>query len=711
MITTSKKPYLKRAWPIRRFIYAVVIATALPLCVYIARGILRESHEAEDDAQHLVLAIASAAAAQARERLRETEFFAKALASRPLVRALDRLNCDPLIGGLLALLPQYANISVLDREGRFVCSALPLESRDQMAPLHAGIMGALEGRFAVSDPLVGVMPPRLMVSAGYPVRDASGAVAGVVTAPIDLAALRPIVDSAALPANARVRLIDAHGVLLASSIPNDPELGKRLRGTGIVERVLAGSTGAARLRDADQVQRIYAYTAVGTNGWHAYASMPAPDLLDTARRQTRSSVLLAAGMLAIGLLGGALVARGISRPAASLVQTMAAVGAGHNTHARPAGPLELRAVAEHFNRMLDARLEAEAALRESEMTRRLAVRASHTGLWDWDVKSGVVRVSAESMRQLGHEEKEVLCQYDEWANRLHPTERAVVVNDLRRVLASGRSEQESEYRLRRKDGSYCWIYSRAEVIRDAAGAPLRMLGSHVEITARKEMEQTLQRTVSELRELSMRLMEVEEAERRNISRELHDRTGANVAALHITLGLLADRLAAGETAAALRLLDNARVVLTQTSSEIRNIMAELRPSVLDDFGLYPALLSHARSVASRLGVELRTSGDEGLPRLPTAVETALYRIAQEALTNVAKHAHATMIELELHHGQDALVLCIRDDGTGFDAGSVPVSGHHGMRTMRERADAIGAKLRVVSAPGAGTQLTVELELT
>ena len=702
----ERRSRLDRAWPIRWFLYLLVIATAAPLCLHIAAGLVRHASDAEREAEQLVLSLAGTAAATARSRLRETEVVARALSARSLVRALDPARCDPLLEGLLPVLPHYANISVVAPDGRFVCSALPVQSGAQAAPLHEGIQAALEDRFGVSAPMIGVLPPRLLVSTAYPIRNGAGQIAGVLTMPFDLAALQPVNDAPALPRNARVRLIDKRGVLLASSIRNDPELGRVLRGADLVERVLVGESGTGRAQGNDGTLRIYGYTAVGSHGWRAYASVPASELLEAARRRTLASAAIAAGLLALALGAAALVSRRIVGPASAMQHAMDETAAGRLTSAREAGPRELRALAANYNRMLDATLRARAALHESEARLQLAVRASHTGLWDWDMITDRVYFSPEWKRQLGLDDGEVGDTGAEWSERLHPAERERVLKDLEALAASERSEYEAEFRLRHRDGSHRWIYSRAEIIRDEAGRPQRMLGTHIDITPRKLLEQTLTTTVAELRVLSMRLLEVEEAERRRIGRELHDRTGASVAALHINLGLVAERLASGLTDQAAALVDDARAVLREVSTEIRTVMAELRPAALDDFGLYPALLSYAREVAERIGAELKTTGGATLKRPPSVVETALFRIAQEALTNIAKHAHAATVELGLEERERELVLTVADDGAGFDV-SAGGAGH-GMRTMRERADAIRAKLVVQSTPGAGTRIRVEV---
>lgn len=699
---------VKRAWPIRWTLYLLVVATAAPLCVFIAFGLLREAGENRSDAEQLVLSLATNAAATTRDRLRETELLAAALSRRPLVRLVDPGRCDPVLPALLPLFPRYANISVLAPDGRFVCSALPITDRAQSAPLHAGIRGALEGRFAVSEPLIGVLPQKLIVSAAYPVKRPGEGVVGVLTIPVDLASVQPATDPLALPRNARVRVIDADGHLLASSIPNDPELGRDRRYSQIVQTVLAGSTGTTIARGSDGIVRVYGYTEVGAHGWKAYAGVPYDALLAAANRRTLASALTAAGLLAIALGAAALVARRIVRPAAAIRHAMDETGNGRNAYAAEAGPLELRALAANYNRMLDSSRRARAALHESEKRLRLAVRASDTGLWDWDIATDRVYYSPEWKRQLGYADAEIGDTVDEWAGRLHPDERERIVEEQRYLAARGESHYEAEFRLRHKDGTYRWIYSRAELIRDESGAPRRMLGTHIDITPRKSLEQALQQTVSDLRVLSQRLIEVEEAERRRIGRELHDRIGAHVAVLGITLGLAAEKAADGAAEDASVLIEEARDILRECTADIRNVIAELRPTALDDFGLYPALLGYARTVATRTGAKLEARGGTSEARPPAVIETALYRIGQEALTNIAKHAKARSIELSLVQRDATLELEIADDGGGFDT-SNPAG--HGMRTMRERADAIGATLDVVSNPGEGTRVTVKAPLS
>jgi PAS domain S-box-containing protein len=697
-----------RAWPIRRSLYLLVLATAAPLCLFIAYTLASAAKTSEREAEQLVLSLATNAAANVRTRLREIEHLAAALAQRPLVRLMDPAQCDPVLGALLPLMPRYANVSVIAPDGRFVCSALPPQAGREKVPIHGGIRGALAGHFAVSEPMMGVLPQRLVVSAAYPIERPGEGVVGVLTIPVDLAAVQPASDAPALPHDARVRVIDADGVLLASSIENDPELGHSVRGAQSVELLINGGSGAVRARGSDGVERIYGYAGVGAYGWKAYAGVPVAALLAAAHQRTVASALTAALLLFVSLGVAALVARHIVRAAHTIQHAMEETRAGRISHALETGPVELRTLAANYNRMLDATLRAREALHESEARLRLAIRASNTGLWDWHIRENRLYLSPEWKIQLGFEEHEMEDSFDAWVQRLHPGDRERVLAEEMALFASSRSQYEAEFRLRHKDGSYRWIYSRAEIIRDPDGSPRRMLGTHVDLTARKALEDELQRTVSELRVLSRRLIEVEETERRRIGRELHDRIGAHVAVLNITLGLAAEKLTGGSPDEAAALLDEAREVVRECSTDIRHVITELRPTALDDFGLYPAVLGYARTIAARVGAELRASGGAPELRAPPAVETALFRIAQEALTNIAKHANAKTISIALERRDDTLVLDIADDGTGF---ATTGAGGHGMRTMRERAEAIGATFGVSSAPGAGTRITVEVPLS
>jgi signal transduction histidine kinase len=214
----------------------------------------------------------------------------------------------------------------------------------------------------------------------------------------------------------------------------------------------------------------------------------------------------------------------------------------------------------------------------------------------------------------------------------------------------------------------------------------------------------------QLRMLTSRLAEIDEAKRRALARDLHDRIGQRLTALGINLNIIKAGLDL-EPAPQLRSrLDDSLRLLEETTDCVRQVMAELRPPMLDDYGLVPTLRWCGEQLASRTEISVAVEGDEPSPRLPAAIEDALVRITQEALTNVSKHANASQVAIALAQQGNEIRLTIRDDGEGFDPTSVnhDASLHWGLLTMSERADAVGGRCHIESQRGQGTRVVVEV---
>ena len=211
----------------------------------------------------------------------------------------------------------------------------------------------------------------------------------------------------------------------------------------------------------------------------------------------------------------------------------------------------------------------------------------------------------------------------------------------------------------------------------------------------------------ELRALTIRLQDVEEAERRRLAQELHDRVGQNFAALSINLNIIQRELSAESSGKVEARLEDSLKLLEETALHIRDVMAELRPPVLDDYGLLAALQWYGEQFTKRTGVSSVIQGAEATPRLPLRLEAALFRITQEALTNVARHARARQVTMTLEELAQEVRLTIADDGTGFDFSfQSETRSAWGLISMRERAEAIGGRFQVKSAPGEGTRIMV-----
>jgi signal transduction histidine kinase len=221
----------------------------------------------------------------------------------------------------------------------------------------------------------------------------------------------------------------------------------------------------------------------------------------------------------------------------------------------------------------------------------------------------------------------------------------------------------------------------------------------------------LRRSAAEHQALSRRLVELQESERRQLSRELHDRVGQNLTALRINLDILQTALASSGSGEVRARVDDSAALLESTMDTIENVMSELRPPMLDDHGLAAALDWHASKFSMRTGIAVAVTGSEPAVRPAPQVEIALFRIAQEALNNVAKHARARHVEIALDHANGVCVMSVQDDGIGFDrveASSDKPKPGLGMVTMRERAQAVGGRFEVQALPGRGTRLTVRV---
>ena len=213
-----------------------------------------------------------------------------------------------------------------------------------------------------------------------------------------------------------------------------------------------------------------------------------------------------------------------------------------------------------------------------------------------------------------------------------------------------------------------------------------------------------------LRSLSRRLLEVGEQERKRLGRELHDQVGGNLSALVLGLELIRNALPPGAGAVLAKRLADFEAILLQALEQVNDLLVDLRPVALDELGLLSALRHQASVLSSRTGVRFAVAGTEPAPRMSPDCETAFYRIAQEAWTNVLKHAGASEVNVTLAQRGDVVTMRIEDDGTGFDAAArIPGLPSLGLTTMRERAEACGARLHIATAANHGVRLSVSLK--
>jgi len=257
-----------------------------------------------------------------------------------------------------------------------------------------------------------------------------------------------------------------------------------------------------------------------------------------------------------------------------------------------------------------------------------------------------------------------------------------------------------EFELRHKNGYQVWVEVKASFMRDKRGKITGIIGVTRDITERRRYE-------AQLRALSSRLVELQEAERRHIARELHDQIGQSLTGIRMLLGMLPEHLPKNVG----KSITEVQALIDDIMERVKDLSLELRPSTLDDLGLLPTLLRHFTTYKAQTNVSVRFK-QRGLERrFNSVIETAVFRIIQEGLTNVARHAKVSEVEVRIVVSRNKVRIQIDDRGRGFAPEVVYGSGTaSGIVGMRERAVLVGGQLSVESVPGVGTRLTAQLPL-
>jgi PAS domain S-box-containing protein len=363
----------------------------------------------------------------------------------------------------------------------------------------------------------------------------------------------------------------------------------------------------------------------------------------------------------------------------------------------------------------ERRRAAEAWERQQRLALMLA--QSDAGFWDRDMPTGRVEASDRTYEIMGYRPGELPATAAAWEAHLPAADRPRVLAALEAHLRGETPIYAVEHRLRRRDGSAIWVESVGRVVAwSADGAPRRMVGTMSDISARKAAEEALRASEGRLREstaqlraLAVRLQAVREEETARISRDLHDELGQLLTGLQLDLAELEAAVDAPHPAEPLLDKVVAASELTGTVlAAVQRIALDLRPAALDRVGLPAGLRQEARRFEQRTGVATRVEAAADFPELSRDAATALYRICQEALTNVARHAAARRVLVTLSAGPDEVVLAVEDDGRGLAPGSEDQPASLGLLGMRERALALGGEVAFEAAPGGGTRVRARL---
>lgn len=347
-------------------------------------------------------------------------------------------------------------------------------------------------------------------------------------------------------------------------------------------------------------------------------------------------------------------------------------------------------------RDITERKQVEEALRASEERYELAVRGAGVGIFDWNILTNKVYYSPRWKALFGYSENEIGDSVEDWARLLHPDDWDPNARQRDAFFAGTETTTSAEYRLRHKDGSYRWVEAHLLVVRDESGRPCRLVGSHGDITERKQAQEALQRE----RQSLWQMLQASDHDRRMIAYEIHDGLAQYLAAAGMRFQAY-EALRKVSPREARRAYKTAVELMRQAHAETRRLISEVRPPVIDEIGLETAISHLVHEQRRRAKPKIEFHSNVQFHRLPSILENSLYRIVQEALTNAVKHSRAKTVTVTLAQHGPELTLEVRDSGVGFDPQTVE-KGHYGLEGIRQRVRLLGGRLTLQTAPGAGT---------
>jgi PAS domain S-box-containing protein len=358
------------------------------------------------------------------------------------------------------------------------------------------------------------------------------------------------------------------------------------------------------------------------------------------------------------------------------------------------------------NRDITKRKQAEEKLRLSESQLAESQRLAHVGSWNWDLQTNTLTWSEEHYRIFSLDPQEYNPTYDSSVTEyIHPEDQDMLRNVIETALRTG-EPFEAYGRIVRPDGEVRVIHSRGSIISDAQGTPLRMFGTAQDVTERRLAEEQLNSSNEKLRALSARLQAVREEESLRIAREIHDEMGGALTGLKIDISWLDRRLPKDGYQLLHQRLQSMAQLIDETIQKVRQISTELRPSVLDDLGLAAAIEWQAREFQRRTGIKCTITALAEDVALGPEKATAVFRIFQEILINIARHAGATFVEIAMQELDGSLILKVSDNGRGITERESSHNKSLGLLGMRERALVFGGTVEITGVEGKGTTVTV-----
>lgn len=580
---------------------------------------------------------------------------------RPAVPAARLADYEAVLAERMADFPELKVLAVTDAEGRVrITVNPPLKGFDASGReyFRAQRDGTSSGRLFISRPF---KTPYGETNAGFsvPMRGPQGEFLGVVAVGIQPAYFGEVLTELKPAGQSVAALLNTHGDILYR-LP-DPEkhagasVAKGAPFRAFMRSDKRTSRGIGRA-SVDGVERIYVHRQIGDSTLAVAVARPLDEVLAEWRRNVAVRLLVFAG-------------------AAAIIIVLAAIA--HRRH----------------REMLEGKAFAEQLIDTASIM-----------LVGIDNRGRVTIFNEAAERVTGYRRDEVLgC---DWFLLAVPRERYPQVWEMFRTCQpAGKIPRTFENPILTKSGEERLISWQNSEVREH-GVAVATISFGLDITEQKQMEE-----IRRNEEVSRRLVALQEEERRRLAVELHDRTSPNLSALRMNLSSLTAALSeeAADKLAALQ--EDTAALLTDTIESIRDVSTDFRPPLLDYAGLGSALEGYARHLGRRTGIDVRVANTGPTSRLDPDLETNLFRIAQEAMINSAKHSQAQSVNVTLAQRSDAIELAVCDDGIGFDPAVASQSGYdagYGLTAMRKRAEFIGADFRLENGLDGGMCIRVSV---
>ena len=746
-----------RSLSLRYFLIALVLLALLPPLGLMIFSTLEVRQQEMADIEADAMQLAHVFTIQEQDLFDTTRQLLIAIGHLPALNAGDMQVCQGFLTSLQPHYHRYANLGVITPDGTLLCSAVLTDQAVSVADRDFFQQALSSGEFTVGEYQTDPVNQETIVPFAYPVYDAANQLQAVTFATVSMDWLNQSEFEvlAQLSRGWALTKVDRDGIVLVHE--SDPATweGQSAAQTPLVQAVLERGQGVVQVPGLDGRPGVYAFAPMPSvlhgQGVFVILGMPS-DLAFAAYNHILLSSLVGLALVMVVVLAGTWIVSNvfILWPVKALLQLKQQLTRGElSTRARPpTEPQEFVQLSQALNQMA-ARLERRNGDLQ-QIAERLSILHEMDGaILEAKSANEIAFAALSRITQIIHCARACVMTFD-----FKTHEAVILATHTDGATQSGNSArvsldvfEDAAFETLRRGEAHFLENARSLCQPSANGPALRvtvplilhdnLIGSlNLELdepealppdhmhTARKVADslavaihsirllEEVQASHERLQALSHRLLEVQEVERRHIARELHDEIGQALTSIKIDLQTI--RRLNDSVTLAVPLEDSIRVV-DRALNQVRDLSFDLRPSLLDDLGLVPALRSLVDHQAKRAGFSASFDANSVQQKIPPQIETACYRIVQEALTNVMRHAKARRVVVELRVDQDELDLLIHDDGAGFDARAALAravrDGSLGLLGMEERATLAGGQLTINSISGQGTDVRAHFTLT